>query len=334
MLISIIVPIYKVEKYIERCLESIYNQTYHNIEIILVNDCTPDNSFLIAIGIANKYSYKYKTYFVNHTENRGIGEARNSGVKHASGDYIYFVDSDDEIVLDAITSLAVVLKTNLDFDLVKGLHKQISFNGIPMNIYNRQDWGAFIDLECCKELMFGESDNYVWNVLIKKAIITDNNLSFDSILYEDVLYTYYLSKYASKMYVLDKETYIYYMNHGSTTNSGVSKEIFQSKYAVVDKMIQELSSDYYHRKYEIENIIARSFDLLSKDYCSFSNHEENFGALSKAIKQLDNYRLRIGAVYILYLPIFYLPYKLAIVYFKIFSTIQRAYNTTKKRICS
>ena len=92
-LISIIVPVYKVEKYIDRCVESIINQTYKNIEIILVDDGSPDN----CPKICDEWAKKDKRIRVIHKENRGVSSARNVGIDVAKGKYIGFVDSDDYI---------------------------------------------------------------------------------------------------------------------------------------------------------------------------------------------------------------------------------------------
>ena len=98
MLVSIIIPIFNAEEYIEECIESVYQQTYPNIEVILINDCTPDNSMEIVEKIINKYKDKFPTTTIDHDYNKGISEARNSGLDIAKGEYIYFIDSDDFIM--------------------------------------------------------------------------------------------------------------------------------------------------------------------------------------------------------------------------------------------
>ena len=335
MLISIIVPIYNVEKYIERCLDSVYNQTYNHIEVILVNDCTTDNSFIIAIETANKYIHKYKTYFVNHNSNMGLSEARNSGIEKSKGEYLYFVDSDDEIERDAISSLIDVLQQNPDLDLIKGLYRKILSNGVVADRYDSRGIIRCEGTDCCKEMILGSAGPMVWNSLIKKDIILQNQVYFAPIFYEDILFSFHLSKYIKKMFVLNKETYIYYSRPESISNSKISEQHFASRYYGINQMIREISNDYYYRKYQLENIIIRAFNLLNREFCSFVINKNNFEQLSKEIIMLMNAdRINIGMYYALCLPAFYLPYKLAIIYFKIISTIQRVYTTTKKRIHS
>ena len=90
---SFIVPVYNVEKYLSRCLDSLLTQNYQNFEIICINDGSPDNS----INILQMYQKKHNNIFIINQENKGLGGARNTGLKYASGDYIWFIDSDDWI---------------------------------------------------------------------------------------------------------------------------------------------------------------------------------------------------------------------------------------------
>lgn len=100
MRVSIIVPVYKVERYVERCLQSVTAQTYEDIECICVNDGTPDNSFeVVKRFVAEHGSENKKISFilVEHDQNKGLSEARNIGIRQASGDYVFFLDSDDAL---------------------------------------------------------------------------------------------------------------------------------------------------------------------------------------------------------------------------------------------
>ena len=102
MLVSIIVPIYNVADYIEKCLLSVLNQTYRNIEVVLVNDCTPDNSIEVVQIILEGYKADRQIQILHHTINRGLSAARNTGIDAAKGEYIFFLDSDDWISEDCI----------------------------------------------------------------------------------------------------------------------------------------------------------------------------------------------------------------------------------------
>ena len=113
-LISVIVPIYNVEKYLERCVESIINQTYKNLEIILVDDGSPDN----CPQMCDDYAKKDSRIKVVHKKNGGLSDARNAGMKVATGEYVSFIDSDDYISLDFYETLLETIVDN-DSDIVE-----------------------------------------------------------------------------------------------------------------------------------------------------------------------------------------------------------------------
>ena len=102
--VSIIVPVYNVSQYIVKCLDSIYGQTYNNIELILVDDCGSDDSMTIVHDYLASH-VSIDAHIISHKKNRGLSAARNSGMEKASGEYVYFLDSDDYITLDCIEAL-------------------------------------------------------------------------------------------------------------------------------------------------------------------------------------------------------------------------------------
>lgn len=95
MKVSIIIPVYNVSKYIKRCLKSVLGQTWKDLEIILVDDCTPDDSMDIVRGILETSSRSDIVTILKHEKNRGLSAARNTGIRQATGNYLYFLDSDD-----------------------------------------------------------------------------------------------------------------------------------------------------------------------------------------------------------------------------------------------
>ncbi|MGN1327029.1 MAG: glycosyltransferase family 2 protein, partial [Clostridia bacterium] len=123
--VSVIVPIYNVEKYITKCLESLANQTLEDIQIILVNDGSTDNSG----KIAKEYADKYSNIIYLEKENGGLSDARNYGLKYATGDYISFVDSDDYVNKELYSNLINYM--NNDYDMVK-------FNIVKVNIEGKK----------------------------------------------------------------------------------------------------------------------------------------------------------------------------------------------------
>lgn len=119
MKVSIIVPVYNVAKYIERCLLSVLNQTWQDLEVILVNDCTPDNSMEIVRRVVASHPRGTVVRCLEHEENKGQSVARNTGIRIATGDYLYFLDSDDYLPLDGIATLLKFAGTK-KYDFVLG----------------------------------------------------------------------------------------------------------------------------------------------------------------------------------------------------------------------
>ena len=130
MKITIVIPVYNVERYIEDCLSSVAAQTYkEEIECILVNDCTPDDSCTVIDNFIKKYNGNIEFKLLHHNKNRGQSAARNTGIDAATGDYVYFLDSDDEIVPDTIELLAAPLKER-KYDFIIGDYKTIGSSNI------------------------------------------------------------------------------------------------------------------------------------------------------------------------------------------------------------
>ena len=179
--VSIIVPIYNVEKYLKRCIDSLINQTLKNIEIILVNDGSQDHSG----EIANEYQ-KYKNVKIIHKKNGGLSSARNAGIKIATGEYIGFVDSDDYVELDMFEYLYNNAKKN-NSDIAACGYTVFFSNGqvnkITKNIGNK----LYSPKEAMNIHLFtGYIDNIVCNKIFKRSLF--DNLKFeDKKLYEDIL---------------------------------------------------------------------------------------------------------------------------------------------------
>lgn len=189
-LVSILVPIYNVELHIEKCIESLLNQTYNNIEFVFINDCTPDNSILILKKCFQKHNRSdYK--LIENDKNRGVSITRNIGLKHVSGDYIIQVDSDDYLdydaieamVAEAISSNAEIVISNQSIKTKNSIYeKVIGFDydphkylvGVLLRKYNFNVPGKLIkaklydDLDFVENIDFGE-DYLIYAKLLYKA---------------------------------------------------------------------------------------------------------------------------------------------------------------------
>lgn len=183
--VSIIVPVYGVEKYIEKCVVSLFEQDFDNIEYIFVNDCTPDNSIAILQELIEKYpKRKPHIKIIHHEQNKGLGAARKTGILNASGEYILHIDSDDWCELDMVSSMYYCATQNnativyCDFDL--------AFSGEEQHL--QQITISKAD-DMIKAVLLGDLHGSLANKLIarclykKLRLIKDYNLS----LYEDKL---------------------------------------------------------------------------------------------------------------------------------------------------
>lgn len=214
-LISVIVPIYNVEKYLERCVESIINQTYKNLEIILVDDGSPDN----CPQMCDDYAKKDSRIKVVHKKNGGLSDARNAGMKVATGEYVSFIDSDDYISLDFYETLLQTMVDN-DSDIVEcGVVK----------FYENEKFDEYSDDQMIKnfntvdglEELINENSfhQYVWNKLYKSSIALDIPYEVSK-LNEDDFWTYQIFGRAKRVTRLNRTLYYYFQRSSSIMGNG------------------------------------------------------------------------------------------------------------------
>ena len=209
MKLSVIVPIYNVEKYLPKCLDSLVNQTLKDIEIIIVNDASPDNSK----KIIEKYLKKYKNIKYFEKENGGQGSARNLGLKHAKGKYIAYVDSDDYIELDMFEKMYNKAVED-NSDVVICGHNLVDLN------YNVVDkYLPVITGNIKEDILLGNMA--VWNKIYKKDII---DIDFrEKLWYEDIDFTAKLLLGNKKISFVNEALYNYLLRPGSTMNNKNAK---------------------------------------------------------------------------------------------------------------
>ena len=205
-LISVIVPVYKVEKYINRCVESIINQTYENLEIILVDDGSPDNCPIIC----DKYQKKDTRIKVIHKANGGLSDARNVGIKESTGNYLLFVDSDDWLPTDAISFLyEVLIKSNSDIST--GILKEVE-SDTDIGDNKASDVRTFNREKALEELMYLHNlSNSASGKIYKRDLFLHVNYPIGK-HYEDLGTTYKLFDQAERVTVTNKVVYYYFKN--------------------------------------------------------------------------------------------------------------------------
>ena len=234
-LISIIVPVYKAEKYLRRCVNSILAQTYQNIEVLLIDDGSPDNSG----SICDEYAEKDSRVRVFHKSNSGVSSARNLGLKEAKGQYIGFVDSDDYVLPKMYETLT---------DLIQSQGADIAICGYQKELENgtfEPYWKEKISCAFNKEQMIPNllTNKYytcsVWSMLFSKSVI--RSVSFDESRKhnEDLLFIYEAMKRADKSGFTSEVCYCYCTNEGSATTSGFSDTMMDVVY-ISEYILQDI----------------------------------------------------------------------------------------------
>lgn len=238
---SIIVPVYNVYKYIEKCLESLVNLDYDNYEIIIVNDGSTDDSYKIIDKYQKKYPKLIKSY---KKKNGGLSSARNYGIKKSSNDYLLFVDSDDYIELNTLSILNKHINKNKS-DIVVFNYKAIYSNyDISVNTFNK-------DIkEIDKRYLI--SIPSACNKAVKKSVFKDNNIEFvKGIYYEDLATMPRLIKYTKNISFIDDYLYNYLVREESISNETKYNKQWDDIFYIVDLLNKELNKSY---KDEIEYI--------------------------------------------------------------------------------
>lgn len=214
--VSIIVPIYKAEKYIHRCIDSILAQTFTDWELLLVDDGSPDRSG----EICDEYAKKDKRIRVFHKENGGVSSARNWGLENVRGEYVTFVDADDKLDADALNVCMTEIETNdldiLQFSFTRNEHLLGSLGDDCTEVCSLPDYLGKRRLLVC-----------VWGTVIRTSIIHANKIRFDGHmkLAEDQLFLFSCMEHATKLMRIPNRLYYYYDNPQSATNNEQTDDI-------------------------------------------------------------------------------------------------------------
>lgn len=238
-LISVIVPVYKVEKYLRKCVDSICNQSYRNLEIILVDDGSPDSSG----SICDEYKQKDERVIVIHKENGGSADARNAALDIMKGDYIVFVDSDDSIEPTMIEKLyRALIDTNSDLAVCNG--KYVDENGREINFHkNDGKVMVFDQKQGLRELLDSRKySNSPWAKLYRADHFDNVRYPLVKIL-EDVPTIYKLFMKAEQVVYIQETLYDYLYNPGSVTHQDFNPERMVGAH-FAEEMVTEILKVY------------------------------------------------------------------------------------------
>lgn len=248
-LVTIIVPVYNVEKYINECVDSLISQTYRNVEIILVDDGSTDESG----KICDSYATSDSRIKVIHKRNEGLGFARNTGLKAAKGKFVTFIDSDDKADADLVENMVNGIY-EADCDTCIGGFKRISENG-SVRYEEKYDKIIYEGEDVYNQLfarMLGSAPDKhdavrmsVWNVMYSMDIILKNNIEFPServFISEDIIWDSQYYKYAQKAIVIDSTAYNYRITPGSLTQK-YKPDMLKKICVLYNEMSNRISGD-------------------------------------------------------------------------------------------
>lgn len=248
--ISVIMPVYNVAPYVERCLLSVMRQTFPATECIIVDDASPDDSIARCQRLIDAYNGPTHFRILHHDHNRGLSATRNTGTNNATSIYIYYVDSDDEMAVDCLEKLVKPIFQDETLEMVMGTYKVDSYSksvfGHRLSICRTRLFSkTALDLrtneEVCKWYYHGIKPNIVWNKLIKLSFIKANRLYFkEGIIYEDLLWCFYLMRCLTHMYYIPDITYLYHRNQFSIRARTKSEEKIKSYECIFKEMTDRL----------------------------------------------------------------------------------------------
>lgn len=265
-LISVIVPVYKVEAYLDRCVESIVKQTHSRLEIILVDDGSPDN----CPAICDVWAKKDSRIRVIHKKNGGLSDARNAGVTVATGEYIVFIDSDDWIHSQYVELLyTAVKKYNADIagcDIRLVYDDSIQYEQVIATVE------SYTSEQAIETLINGTGFRaVVWNKLYRRRVLQGESFTIGR-YHEDEFFTYKILAKAERLVFVNAELYFYYQRPGSIMNSSSSKHL-----DVLDAYLERLVflQNKYPKLYHADKVgFCISCIGLYQDILRFSGTEK------------------------------------------------------------
>ncbi len=275
-------PVYNASKYLEASVYSVLNQNYSNIELLVIDDSSTDDS----LSILNRIStHDNRCKVIALSKNGGQSRARNEGFKYASGDFIYYMDSDDILPIDAITLMVVQMDEDTDLVIgdciTKGVDNvklySLKFDN-NINLYNHYHIEeSFAD---------GKWNSAPWAKLIRKEFLKSNNIDFfEGIVMEDELWNFKVAYYAKKIKIIKNIVYEYYIRENSTMSQGVQNKHISSMIIIVNEMACFL-------KNKKDNVLTKSLVTMAFRLVASLNKKPNNDIKTKAIYKKISYCMK------------------------------------------
>lgn len=280
-LISIIVPVYNTNRNLEKCVNSLINQTYNNLQIILINDGSTDSS----LQICQHYAQQDCRVLVLDKDNGGVSSARNLGIENAAGDYISFVDSDDWLELHTYEYLIYkILEHNTDAAMFEYF---IDYNDGRSIIHEHTGFDEIISGEQAIMATISPVNRFAWSKLFAKYLIKDIRFDCRIAIGEDTLFSCMVLRNAKRVYYSNTPLYHYLQSCNSTTRSGFNYKYFSviEAYSQLVELTSDMSDEtHFCAKYALSSFLEMNI------YGIYSmNMTEEYKRASKYVEELRSY---------------------------------------------
>lgn len=244
--VSVIVPIYNVEAYIARCIQSVMAQTYDGpMECLLVDDCGTDNSMAVAGQMISAYKGPVDFKVLHHEHNRGLSAARNTGTNASTGEYVYYLDSDDAMTPDCLELMAAEVEKHPEVEMVMGAHEIIYANASKKVSLASRTVGYVDDNEWIRYLFFkDEADLKVtaWNRLTLLSFIKGNQLRFkEGVIHEDEHWSFYVYQHLNRLSVIEDVTYLHFVTENSIMTTSTARKRAEAMFPIVSDWVNDFS---------------------------------------------------------------------------------------------
>lgn len=274
-LISVIIPVYNVEKYLRQCVDSVLAQTYQNIEIILVDDGSTDSSG----AICDEYRETCSNVVVIHQVNGGLSAARNSGLDAATGEYVYFLDSDDWIAADALKSVyQKAIESSADIVFFDAVSFEDSSRGyqIPQNYKRTHIYSTASGLDMLWQMQQNrEYHSSVCLLFLRKVFLSDHALRFyEGIIYEDMIYTFEVLCQSERVSQCREALYHRRYRASSTMTSRITQKNFISACTVLDELVDFCQTNNLRGETCVEQYLSRCASRVLEIYRKLSQSEQ------------------------------------------------------------
>lgn len=299
--ISIIVPVFNAEDYIERCIESIVNQTYKALDIILIDDGSTDKSGIICDNWANKD----KRIKVIHQENSGVSSARNKGLKYVKGKYVAFVDADDYLEINMYEKMLNQFDDCTDIVVCNHYRTSNSSKTVASIEYPTSNWKDEL-------IIFRRVTGYLWDKLYRFELVQGEKFKTNICFMEDLIFNYSIGNKKVNYRYLDEPLYNYYQHNSSATHS---KYLYnESALDATIEMIKLLEKDYseciinwiifYEKKYYLYKYSFNKMKLPSKKINLYREYAKTFEKKYDIMKHMK-IREKLEFIFISKLSLFY-----------------------------